>query len=171
MHTFPIVDLHADLLCYLEKDPKRTPFDLESRCSIPQLKKGNVIWQTLPIFTHTNKGSSLSTIRQINCFKELKIQKDLNFLVSIENGSAFFEEEEPLSLGLKRAQDFLSWITPLYISLTWKFENRLGGGNMTNIGLKKDGEVFLEFLQDKNIAIDLSHTSDKLAFDILNYLN
>jgi membrane dipeptidase len=58
-----------------------------------------------------------------------------------------------------------------YIGLTHHGENRFGGGNTTSIGLKKDGEALLDYLDGKKIAIDLSHTSDKLAYDLLNYLN
>ncbi len=54
--------------------------------------------------------------------------------------------------------------------MTHHGENRFGGGNSTGIGLKKDGEALLEYISEKKIAIDLSHTSDALAGDILNYI-
>ena len=59
----------------------------------------------------------------------------------------------------------------LYVSLTWNGENRFGGGNHTHVGLKRDGELFLEHIDGKKIAIDLSHASDQLAGDILNYID
>ena len=53
----PIVDLHCDLLCYLANDPKRKVYDHESRCSLPQMQKGNVKLQTLAVFTETSQRS------------------------------------------------------------------------------------------------------------------
>ena len=41
---------------------------------------------------------------------------------------------------------------------------------MTDIGLKEDGRALLRGLVDKVHAIDLSHTSDALALDILNFI-
>ena len=49
-----VADLHCDLLDYLHRNPTATPFDEEVRCSIPQLKKGNVGFQGLAIFCSTN---------------------------------------------------------------------------------------------------------------------
>ena len=59
----------------------------------------------------------------------------------------------------------------LYVSLTWNHENRFGGGNASQVGLKRDGELFLDYLSEQRVAIDLSHTSDALAHDILNYID
>ena len=61
----PIIDLHCDLLCYLERDPSRTPFDAQVRCSIPQLQQGNVKLQVMAAFADTGKSSSIVGKRQI----------------------------------------------------------------------------------------------------------
>ena len=92
---------------------------------------------------------------------------------AIENLSSTISEEEPLEKGLQRFAEWEKTIGPfLYVSLTWNDENRFGGGNATQKGLKEDGKVFLEFLADrKHTAIDLSHTSDALAADILNWID
>ncbi len=42
---------------------------------------------------------------------------------------------------------------------------------MTKVGLKPDGKALLEYLNEKGICIDLSHTSDALADNILNYID
>jgi microsomal dipeptidase-like Zn-dependent dipeptidase len=58
-----------------------------------------------------------------------------------------------------------------YISFTHHTENRFGGGNYSdNIGLKKDGEQLLEYMDGKSIAIDFAHASDQLMIDALNIL-
>lgn len=153
-----VVDLHCDLLYYLLNDPKRTPKDPQARCSFPQLKEGGVSLQVLPIFS---VDSSVEGEKQIALFQQLP--KDIKTVIAVENASAICSDEDELQL------ERFTQIKPLYISLTWNFENRFGGGAKTNVGLKEDGKVLLEYLQGKNIAIDLSHTSDQLAYDILKY--
>ena len=58
-----------------------------------------------------------------------------------------------------------------YIGLTHHLENRFGGGNFSKAGLKDDGKALLDYLDNKQIAVDFSHTSDALAYDILEYIS
>ncbi len=173
-------DLHCDLLSYLADNDTRTIFDPEVRCSLDQLKKGKVAFQVCAVFTRTEKGSFLKGKKQFELFFKLKEREDLHIdphtklevAAAIENGSGLCEEEEDLELAFKRFEYYSQIAGPiLYVSLTWNHENRFGGGNLTTAGLKRDGELFLEFLDGKKCAIDLSHTSDALAHDILNYID
>lgn len=131
------------------------------------MEEGGVSVQVCAVFVETKKGSSLSGEAQINAFCELPISQVL-FYLAIENASALLEEEEPISSLFERLD---AMPTPVYVSLTWNGENRFGGGNATTVGLKKDGRFFLDLLDGKNIALDLSHTSDQLAFDALNHID
>lgn len=175
----PIADLHCDLLLYLSGGKNRTPFDEESRCSIPQLKMGGVKLQVLPIFSETRAGSSRSGEKQLEIFgalpkehfvplEEPALPRDkVAVLLAFENASAFCSEDEDL-------QKRLQWLTNiphkiLYISLTWNSENRFGGGALTTMGLKEEGRHLLDFLHQRKICVDLSHASDPFAFDILKY--
>lgn len=187
-----IADLHCDLLFYLRVDPSRSPFNDDSRCSIPQLRKGNVKLQTLAIFTETQQGSSAQGMEQAEIFKTLAgkypdefqpVQSPqqllgllegsrIGIISAIENASSFCEEEGLLSDGLENLRTLFGKVgRPLYISLTWNTENRFGGGAKTQKGLKEDGARLLEFLDGKQIAVDLSHASDLLAVDILSYMD
>jgi membrane dipeptidase len=180
-----IADLHADLLCYLANDSKKTAYDAAVRCSIPFLRKGNVALQVLPIFTETEPGSALKGSRQTDIFFQLPIlypeafhfyaaksSHTTELLLAIENASSFFEEDEPLEKGFNRLQNLLSQSKrPLYLSLTWNTENRFGGGAHTSIGLKPDGIRILEFLAEHSIALDFSHASDALIYEILNTMD
>jgi len=97
----PIADLHCDLLLYLSLDRKRTPYDPPVRCSIPQLRQGNVKIQTMAIYTETVEGSVKSGISQVEAFLNLlknhsdvfeRIQENSNkigIIPAIENASAF----------------------------------------------------------------------------------
>jgi len=171
-----IVDLHCDLLCYLALDPKRDPLNPVVRCSGPQLKAGNVKLQVMAIFAETNLYSVLYGQEQLKRFIALPTQypdyftKD-SILPAFESASAFALEAEPFDHVLERLESILTQINPLYISITWNGENRFGGGCGSDKGLKSDGAELLKFLSGRNIAIDFSHASDRLAYDILNAID
>lgn len=167
-----IIDLHCDLLAYLETGSNRSPYDPLSRCSLEQLQKGTVGIQVLAIFAEKEKNSSKCGARQIAIFKTLPQTDKLQLIPAIESGCAFAEEEEPLQNALTRLETIQQEIGPLaYISLTWCEENRFGGGNYTQVGLKPDGRALLEKMAELAIPVDLSHTSDALAKDILEYID
>ncbi len=181
----PVADLHCDLLSYLAENDKRDPLQREVRCSLPQLKEGNVFFQILAVFTQTGRGSAISAEKQCAIYSELpqtyqgacqkftslNCQTDkIQIGLAIENASGFVEEDEHLDICFERFEKYESMAGPFfYISLTWNEENRFGGGNASSNGLKREGEIFLDFLNGKKIAIDLSHSSDALAYDILDY--
>lgn len=187
---YPIADLHCDLLMYLGGGEGRTPFDAESRCSVPQLNSGLTKLQTMAAFVKTGNQSVQQGMAQVNIFKYLpkrypqsffhfnhqsdKIQKDkIGILLALEGASTVCYEDEPLSHGFERIKFITEHVAlPLYMSLTWNMENRFGGGTHTpQVGLKVDGKHLLEFLHKKKIAIDLSHASDSLAYDIFNHID
>ncbi|MCI5052770.1 MAG: membrane dipeptidase [Simkaniaceae bacterium] len=167
----PIVDLHCDLLGCIAHG-KDLHFDSpETNCSLPQLKAGNVACQVLAVSAVTGEGSSSIARSQVDLYKKLPTKNVPRFLFAIENASALVDEFEPLKLAFDRLDAYHNVCPILYVSLTWNHENRFGGGNnAVGIGLKPDGRALLDYLSGKNITIDLSHTSDALAEDILNHI-
>lgn len=179
-----IADLHCDLLSFLIGKGHKGTNDPLSKGSYPLMRKGKVALQVLPIYTETKKGSSLLGKAQWKAFQDLlekepsryklftgdsikdKQDEAIWILPSIENGSGLVEEDGALETALTKLDE----ISPLYISLTWNEENRFGGGNSSSSGIKPDGKILLEHMDGKKIAIDLSHTSDFLAHDILNHI-
>lgn len=184
-----IIDLHSDLLSYLREAKNRGPYDPQSRSSLEQLKKGQVKLQTLAIFSHSKQGSTQIALEQLACLKKLtqthfqecalfapdcfeKSTTQVQFILAFENASGFSEESEPLVESLQRLDRILKeYQHILYISLTWDGENRFGGGVGSQVGLKEDGKRLLEWLSGKKIAVDFSHTSDRLAEEILNTID
>lgn len=166
-------DLHCDLLSYL-LEPGRSAENPESRASIGQMKQGGVSLQVLAAFTITAPGSSKLGERQAEIFRGLSVRyaKEVKLALAIENASSFCEEAEPLAQALERLERWQKEAGPIaYISLTWNSENRFGGGNESEAGLKPDGETLLQWMNGKGIAIDLSHTSDLLAEEILGAID
>lgn len=168
--TLPIFDLHCDLLAYLSEIEKSSPLDEASRCSLPLLEQGGVKGQTLAVFAEKKEGSRKEAENQLACYRQMMRdfpEASTSFILAVESCCGLLEEDEPLELLFSRF-DEEKW---LYISLTWKEENRFGGGDQTQIGLKPDGEVLLDYMDGKGVAIDLSHTSDPLAEGILSYID
>ncbi|MEM1283108.1 MAG: membrane dipeptidase [Chlamydiota bacterium] len=179
-----IADLHCDLLCYLAHDKQRSPFDRAIRCSIPQLQEGGVKLQVLAIYTSTSPKSLSEGMDQVRQFQILlhdypdiftTHNGDPNKTViipSIENASAFFDEDESLEEGFNRIIEIQENDSKIaYLSMTWNEANRFGGGAHTQKGITHDGKLLLEFLNERQIPIDLSHASDNLAHDILNEID
>ncbi len=181
-----VIDLHCDLLDYLAEGMGRTPLDADSNCSLLQLKEGHVGIQVFAIFSETVPGSSKVGERQLTCFEAMlkdypesvrsassdyKLAEELIGALAIENGSAFLEEKEPLDFFFKRVERIRERFPLAYVGLTWNTENRFGGGCQTRVGLKSDGAEVLDYLANAGIAIDLSHASDQLAYDILDTIH
>jgi membrane dipeptidase len=174
MTLLSIADFHCDLLLFLGKDSSRTFHDPLSRCSLPQLKRGGVVFQNLAIFSCTESDSVAIGERQVQLFEKFfrSSHESVIFRASIENSSAFAGEEEPLDRVFRRLETWIERVGSLIsLSLTWNAENRFGGGSSTDIGLKREGEILLEFLSNRGIPIDFSHTSDALAEDVLNFID
>ncbi len=56
-----------------------------------------------------------------------------------------------------------------YVTLTWNAENELGGGSeCQGVGLTTFGRDVVKELEKNNIAVDVSHSSDKLFYDVVN---
>jgi membrane dipeptidase len=168
------IDLHNDLLHYLANKPHRTPYDEGLACSIPQMIQGEIAIQVLAMFEGPcpNPGH---LFRQFQIFSELKNTKEhtagvIRFYPAIE-GAEQLLHDSPLGSTPQQTVRRLVELDakPVYVSLTWLDENSLGGGDRTTIGLKERGRDLLRVLNDYNIAVDLSHASDELASDIIEF--
>ncbi|AQX51400.1 dipeptidase [Elizabethkingia anophelis] len=180
------IDLHCDLLYYLLRPGTRID-DREIGCSLPFLKEGNVMLQVMALYTATAKGSRGEGLKQSEIFAELtrqegfylfdkealnnpENQKGVGVIASLENASNFCEEDMDLDEGFENLEKIIENTKGIfYIGITHHHENRFGGGNFAEAGLKEDGKILIDYLSDKKIAIDLAHTSDQLAHDIFNY--
>jgi len=186
----PVIDLHCDLLSYLTR-PNSSIFNTEDvGCAVPYLKEGNVKLQIMAIFAPVEEKSHEYGLLQSEIFKKLNEEENelyrfekkhlenfgsketIGMLASVESGSAFCEENMLLKEGFENLEKIIENVgSILYISFTHHAENRFGGGNYSKVGLKEDGKALVEYLHQRNIAIDFSHTSDALAHDLLNYIS
>ncbi|MBF9251737.1 membrane dipeptidase [Pontibacter sp. 172403-2] len=189
----PIIDTHCDLLVYLTDVPEPDINKVtDIGCALPALTEGNVKLQVMAIYTATEIGSTRYAALQSEMFKQLaaagncltavtnvtslhealQSQTNTSMIAAIENASGFCEESEPLEDGFKRLEKIIEDCGRLlYISFTHHAANRFGGGNNTTQGITPDGRMLLDYLHGRRIAVDLSHTSDALAHDILTHID
>ncbi|MDN3505410.1 MAG: membrane dipeptidase [Rhabdochlamydiaceae bacterium] len=181
---FSVVNLHCDLLGCIEANNNLGFESEEIRCSLPQELDGGVKLETLAIAAISSDKSAKQGERQVKLYLDmLKKYSDkvgsflrgdsedkLLFLFAIENASVLAIDDEPLTLAFDRFERYNTVEKILYISFTWNEENRFGGGNITKVGIKEDGKTLLEYMSGKGVAIDFSHTSDQLAYDIINHI-
>lgn len=183
---YPVVDLHCDLLCHLSGAPGASPEDRESRCGLPQLRAGGVTHQVTALYAQTEPGSAAEGEAQLEWLRSLPDLRpgqvhlygtpggsdSIELIPAIENASTVCAEHEPLSVLGPRLTRIVETVgTPLYMSLTWASQNRFGGGNLQSGGLSDDGRYALALMGELGIALDLSHASDVLAFDALEYID
>ncbi|MEM1320452.1 MAG: membrane dipeptidase [Bacteroidota bacterium] len=187
-----ITDLHCDLLTYLAIRPGASIHKTEDiGVALPFLQKGGVRHQILAMFSFTKAESAAFMAAQIDEYRKLcqaapfypltrradasqvYQSEQIAITPAIENASGLCEEDEPLDRAFQRLDALLHTCDHLfYIGFTHHTENRFGGGNYSdNIGLKRDGELLLDYLDGKGIAADLAHASDNLAEGIFNYID
>lgn len=186
----PVIDLHCDLLSYLTR-PNSSIYNTEDiGCAIPYLQEGNVKLQIMAIFAPVENKSHDFGLKQSEIFKSLneednelyRFEKEhletfrttdnIGMLAAVENAAAFCDESIPLKDGFQNLEKIIENTgSILYIGFTHHAENRFGGGNFSTAGLKNDGKALIDYLHKRNIAIDFSHTSDALAYDMLNYIS
>jgi microsomal dipeptidase-like Zn-dependent dipeptidase len=190
---YPVIDLHCDMLAYLSMVEDAHPDKTEDiGCATQYLEKGNVIIQVMALWTAGEPDSPARAESQCDRLCQLLTDFPQNYtcidspkealfrftrqntgiVAAIENASCLCGAEESLDKTFKRLDKITRLAgKPLYISLTHHFENRFGGGGHTKTGLKSDGGELLNHLDGRGIAVDLSHTSDRLAGDILNWID
>jgi membrane dipeptidase len=147
--TFPIADLHCDLLAYLAESPQaKATSSTDIGCSIPRLREGRVGIQVLAIYSAFGPGSTRFAAQQVESYCRLlsEYQSELGTVASameaegfmsddrigvvaaIENASGLCEEEEALDRCFERLDNLIERIGSIfYISLTHNDENRFGG--------------------------------------------
>ena len=177
------LDLHCDLTAYLLQ-PNSSP-NGDVRCSVDKLFAGNVKMQVMAFYSATAKGSVDEVKEQLKHYRNLlnlpgvyefspdkaELKDGLGIIAAVENASGLCEEDQPVEDAFKNLDWLISQAKIMYVGLTHHLENRFGGGNFTQAGLKDDGKRLIEFLDGRKIAIDLSHTSDQLAYGILNFID
>ena len=182
----PIIDLHCDMTYYFVEKKDADAMNVNDiGCAIPHLQNGNVIAQVMAFFTPSEPIEHGVALQQAKIFTRLlkehpdhfnsgpiKPENGTTILAAIENASGFCHEDEKLDNGLKELDKIIAATGGIfYIGFMHFGDSRFGGATGSKTGLKDDGKVLLDYINNRNIAIDLSHAGDALAHDIFNYTN
>lgn len=186
--NIPVIDLHCDLTYYIIEKQNANPMNKEIGCAIPHLIDGNVMAQVLGFFTPSEPIEHGVAQKQAEIFNSFvkdypdKLEKITNnnlnensnkvkIIAAIENASGFCHEDENLDDGFKRLEKIIETTGGIfYIGFMHWLDNRFGGAAGSKTGLKNDGKTLLDYLDNKSITIDLSHSSDNLTSDIFDYV-
>jgi len=182
--NIPVIDLHCDLTFYLVEKPHSTPFNTEIGCAIPHLHSGNVKTQVMGFFTPSEPVEHGVAKKQaqifnawINDYDEVERyggqdSSKIKIIPAIENASGFCHEDEDLDHGLQELEKIIEIAGNIfYIGFIHWNDNRFGGAAGSNTGLKDDGSVLLDYLDTRNITVDLAHSGDNLITDIFDYVD
>jgi microsomal dipeptidase-like Zn-dependent dipeptidase len=185
--------MHCDLLSYLATVDGSSADDRDRiGCAIPHLRAGNVKLQVMAIWAADGDDAPALAQTQVEAYHQLlaayaddvaddasgRVSGDsidmpkIGMVASIENASCLCTADEPLERAFERLAQYRERLGRIvYISLTHHRENRFGGGNRSTAGLTDDGRALIEHLSGQRIALDLSHASDAMAFDALNWID
>lgn len=76
------------------------------------------------------------------------------------------------NISLELNSKIIAECNPLYVSLTWNNDNAFACGCSDEHGqLKQDGQKFIEYMNDANIAIDIAHANKKSGMEIIDKAN
>ena len=98
-----------------------------------------------------------SKLSCLDYLKKCEFLTDNNFMTAIEDCGI-----------LSRDFQLICAAAPLYCSLTWNYKNELAGGALSDGELTECGKTAIEFLNNHNIALDLSHLNEKSFFQAID---
>lgn len=87
--------------------------------------------------------------------------KKIGVILSIENGKAIEDDLKNIDFFFEKGVRIMG--------ITWNDDNLLGCGcfSKNDLGLTDFGKEYVKKLEDKNIIIDISHSSEKTFWDII----
>lgn len=179
-----IIDFHVDLLSH----PTFSLKDPAVRCSPQQLVVGGITTQVCALYVaHYRDSPTFSQQNQLFfslpdqeahiqliTYEKPSLNTDsqnpkVSIIRSLENASGLGGDDQPLEELLNQLI-MLSKQGPIaYLSPVWNMKNRFGGGCLEPGKLSADGKNLLNLMDELAIPVDLSHCSDKLIDDILDY--
>ncbi|MBR2715314.1 MAG: membrane dipeptidase [Ruminococcus sp.] len=158
-------DLHCDTL--FRAVTERSDFnDPDFHINIQKAKCFDTYKQMFAIWIpDTLKGNSATRLFNdaVKVFnREKKKSDDVSMFIAVENASMLAGKIDNIRLLIDNDVK--------YVTLTWNGENELGCGALCdkNYGLSQFGKDVVRELDKYNISVDVSHTSDKLFYDIFS---
>lgn len=168
-----IWDLHCDLPMSLLQDGAH-PSDCSCACSLDELTQGGVHQQICAIFSFEHSMGADYALQQACALQRLRhVQSSGPQLRwALEGAVGIFPLKETVEQGFRRWEEIQTLLGPCsYVTLTWNGSCSLGGGAFSEEGLTQRGKEVVCGMIDRGIPLDMSHTSDSLAKDLLQLVD
>ena len=192
--AYPVIDLHADtpdVALARYRDQSNTLQKSHGHIDLPRLRQGGSLLQAMAIFApaqpmeympreatpawifdrvYTAYQAALKEyadeVRPVYAYEDIRRNQaagKLSFLLTLEDGAVVDGKMEKL--------DELAEKGVRVITLTWNYENCFGSPNsaapekMTR-GLTAFGKEAVQYMQERNVIVDVSHLSDGGFWDV-----
>lgn len=108
-----------------------------------------------------NKGNEF-IIKSKEDLERIKKERKVGVLLTIENGKAIEDKLDNIDILYQKGVRIMS--------VNWNEDNLLGTGALTNkkTGLTEFGKEYIKKLEEKNIIIDISHSSERTFWDVIH---
>lgn len=168
-------DLHCDTL-YKAVTENNTLNDPSCEVSVDRGRVFDKWTQCLAVWLPDNISSNKQRALFFNAHKTLLEQSSIHQIPVVSDGFdraindynfIFTVENAALLAGDIRNIDLLREHSVRMITLTWNAENCIGGGaDAPSVGLTDFGRLSIPELERSSIVIDISHSSDRLFYDV-----
>lgn len=175
-----IIDLHCDTLTYLYKT-KQDLIKNKGHIDIQKLLKSEYLLQTMAIFLNDSALNDRKNLEMYLNYYFQQMEKHKNYLMPVKS---FFDvsicksnNKIGLLLAIENGNllnndlDYLDYLFSRgirMITLTWNSNNCLGSScNDNDFGLTEFGRKVIKRMNELGMIIDLSHASDKTAWEVL----
>lgn len=162
--TMEYFDLHCDTLYKVLQDNSDF-YDRRYHISIDRLECFKKWTQLCAIWIPDEiRGDSATKLfnEAVNAFQKHRVLNDkVSMHFAVENASMLAGDVGNIELLVQNDVK--------YVTLTWNDENELGSGAMcaNPKGITSFGKVVVKELEKNSIAVDVSHASDKLFYDVV----
>ena len=178
-----IADAHTDVLEYAY-DNNMNIYDRNLSFNLCDIKDNMPCLQLMACFVHDkfsgsgyervnnildyyfkqeeNNGENIIKVNNKKDIDNIRENNKLGVILTVENGTA-------LDGNINNLYELYSKGIKL-MTITWNYDNKLGCGNLTNndLGLSSFGKQCIKEMNKLNMIIDISHSSAKTFWDIVN---
>lgn len=155
-----IYDTHSDVFSNIYERSLKKEVNIFKRIHQPFLDKGEVKGGIFVVYSDSDFDVLKAYKSALKEYNEFKSQYDVVYgLEGLRNVLTLDEFQKLYDLGIRHS------------SLTWNEENHLATGVKGNPsrGLTLLGKKFLDFMNEKEMIVDVSHLNEKSFYDLTNY--
>lgn len=156
-----IYDTHCDVFSNLYERYVNGERDIFKKYHLDNMRKGEVVGGIWVVYSEYDFDVEEAYKIALKEFEPYKDKFDVLYgLEGLRNVKDLASLERLYNMGIRHAM------------LTWNEENHLATGvaGEKDHGLKEEGKRFLDFMENHNMIVDVSHLNVKSFYDVLDYV-